>query len=342
MDWLSHVLTVVFVINILLAITVVFLERRNVAATWSWLMVLLFIPILGFLLYVMLGQNLSRRKLYKWNRRMLERVQTVISEQREQLIDGTLPYIDPMVSQYRDLIYLNVATNDAFLTQDNGVHIFTDGEAKFSDLLMKIEAAESHIHMQYYIFKNDSLGDKIMEALTRKAEQGVQVKLLYDDIGSRSLKESYFRGFLKAGGQKAAFFPSRIPFLNYRVNYRNHRKLVVIDGQIGYMGGFNVGNEYLGLDPRFGYWRDTHLRLTGSVVRALQSRFILDWNLASVQQMEVAPEYFPDSMVEANSLEHVPMQIVASGPNEAWPHFVFTFLKMIHMAKSRILLQTPY
>ncbi|NOU76793.1 cardiolipin synthase [Paenibacillus sp. LMG 31458] len=342
MDWISHVLTVVFVINILLAITVVFLERRNVAATWSWLMVLLFIPILGFLLYVMLGQNLSRRKLYKWNRRMLERVQTVISEQREQLIDGTLPYIDPMVSQYRDLIYLNVATNDAFLTQDNGVHIFTDGVAKFSDLLMKIEAAESHIHMQYYIVKNDSLGHKVMEALTRKAEQGVQVKFLYDDIGSRSLKESFFRNFLKAGGQKAAFFPSRIPFLNYRVNYRNHRKLVIIDGQIGYMGGFNVGNEYLGLDPRFGYWRDTHLRLTGSVVRALQSRFILDWNLASVQQMEVTPEYFPDTMVEANSLEHVPMQIVASGPNEAWPHFVFTFLKMIHMAKSRILLQTPY
>ena len=237
---------------------------------------------------------------------------------------------------------MNVATNDAFLTQDNGVHIFTDGEAKFSDLLVKIEAAESHIHMQYYIFKNDSLGNKIMEALTRKAEQGVHVKLLYDDIGSRFLKESYFRDFLKAGGQKAAFFPSRIPFLNYRVNYRNHGQLVIIDGQIGYMGGFNVGNEYLGLDPRFGYWRDTHLRLTGSVVRALQSRFYSRLELASVQQMEVVPEYFPDTMVEANSLEHVPMQIVASEPNEAWPHFVFTFLKMIHMAKSRILLQTPY
>lgn len=341
MDWISHVLTVLFVINILLALTVVFLERRNVAATWSWLMVLLFIPILGFLLYVMLGQNLSRRKLYKWNRRMLERVQSVISEQREQLMDGTLSYIDPMVSQYRDLIYLNVATSDAFLTQDNGVHIFTDGEAKFGDLLMKIDAAKSHIHLQYYIVKNDTLGQKIMEALTRKAEQGVIVRFLYDDIGSRSLRDSFFREFLKAGGQKAAFFPSRIPFLNYRVNYRNHRKLVIIDGHIGYMGGFNIGNEYLGLDPRFGFWRDTHLRLTGSVVRALQSRFILDWNLASVDQMEVDPRYFPEHTVVTN-LEHVPMQIVASGPNEAWPHFVYTFLKMIHMAKSRILLQTPY
>ncbi|SDN84497.1 cardiolipin synthase [Paenibacillus sp. yr247] len=341
MDWISHALTVVFIINILLALTVVFLERRNVAATWSWLMVLLFIPILGFLLYVILGQNLSRRKLYKWNRRMLERVQTVISEQREQLINGTLSYIDPMVSQYRDLIYLNVATNDAFLTQDNGVHIFTNGVAKFTDLLMKIEAAESHIHLQYYIVKNDSLGQKIMQALTRKAEQGVVVRFLYDDIGSRSLKDSFFQDFLKAGGQKAAFFPSRIPYLNYRVNYRNHRKLVIIDGQIGYIGGFNIGNEYLGLDPHFGNWRDTHLRLTGSVVRALQSRFILDWNLAAAIPMEVDMQYFPEHM-EENSLEQVPMQIVASGPNEAWPHFVYTFLKMIHMAKSRILLQTPY
>ncbi|GGA01478.1 major cardiolipin synthase ClsA [Paenibacillus marchantiophytorum] len=341
MDWISHALTFLFVINIILAVTVVFLERRNVAATWSWLMVLLFIPILGFILYVVFGQNLSRRKLYKWNRLMLERVQTVISEQREQLMDGTLPYIDPMVSEYRDLIYLNVATNDAFLTQDNGVHIFTDGVAKFSDLLMKIEAAESHIHMQYYIVKNDSLGQKIMQALTKKAEQGVSVKFLYDDIGSRSLKDAFFRDFLKAGGQKAAFFPSRIPYLNYRVNYRNHRKLVIIDGQIGYMGGFNIGNEYLGLDPKFGYWRDTHLRLTGSVVRALQSRFILDWNLASSTMIEVESHYFPEPKISEET-SNVPMQIVASGPNEAWPHFVYTFLKMIHMAKSRILLQTPY
>jgi cardiolipin synthase len=341
MDWISHALTVLFIVNILLALTVVFLERRNVAATWSWLMVLLFIPILGFLLYVMLGQNLSRRKLYKWNQRMQERMQTVISEQREQLMNGTMTYLDPMVNEYRHLIYLNVSSNDAFLTQDNGVHIFTDGISKFSDLLLKIEAAKTHIHMQYYIVKNDALGKRIIQALTRKAEQGVIVRFLYDDIGSRSLKDSFFRDFLKAGGHKAAFFPSRIPYLNYRVNYRNHRKLVIIDGQIGYMGGFNVGNEYLGMDPRFGFWRDTHLRLTGSVVRALQSRFILDWNLASATPVEVDPCYFPERG-EVDASQQVPMQIVASGPNEEWPHFVYTFLKMIHMAKKRILLQTPY
>lgn len=341
MDWLSHVLTLVFVINILLALTVVFLERRNVAATWSWLMVLLFIPILGFLLYVMLGQNLSRRKLYKWNKRMLERMQTVIGEQRQQLMEGTFPYIDPMVSEYRYLIYLNVATNDSFLSQDNDVHIFTDGVEKFNDLISRLEAAEYHIHMQYYIVKNDSLGKRIMEVLTRKAEQGVTVRFLYDDIGSRKLKDSFFKDFQQAGGQKAAFFPSRIPFLNYRVNYRNHRKLVIIDGQIGYIGGFNIGNEYLGLNPKFGYWRDTHLRLTGSIVRALQSRFVLDWNLASAETLEVDSRYFP-ALLDNAVQDQVPMQIVASGPNETWPHFVYTFLKLIHMAKSRILLQTPY
>ncbi|MFD0694734.1 cardiolipin synthase [Paenibacillus sp. GCM10027628] len=341
MAWISNFFTGLFIINILLALTVVFLERRNVAATWSWLMVLLFIPILGFFLYVIFGQNLSRRKLYKWNRQMLERVKTVIAEQRQQLMDGTLAYMDPMVSRHRDLIYMNVATNDAFLTQDNSVHIFTDGISKFNDLFAKIEAAQSHIHIQYYIVKNDELGQRVMEALTKKAEQGVQVRFLYDDIGSRTLKESFFRDFVEAGGQVAAFFPSRIPYLNYRVNYRNHRKLVVIDGHVGYMGGFNIGKEYLGLDPKFGFWRDTHLRLTGMVVRALQSRFILDWNLASAKHIEIEPIYFPDiSELEAHS--RVPMQIVASGPNEAWPHFVYTFLKMIHSAKRRILLQTPY
>ncbi|WNR47065.1 cardiolipin synthase [Paenibacillus roseipurpureus] len=346
MDWLSHMLTLVFVVNILLALTVVFLEKRNVAATWSWLMVLLFIPILGFVLYVMLGQNLSRRKLYKWNKRMLERVQSITAEQRQQLMDGTFPYQDPMVSDYRYLIYLNVATNDALLTQDNEVTIFTDGVEKFNDLIGKIEAAKHHIHMQYYIVKNDSLGKRIMEVLTRKAAEGVVVRFLYDDIGSRTLKDSFFREFVKAGGQKAAFFPSRIPFLNYRVNYRNHRKLVVIDGELGYLGGFNIGNEYLGLNPKLGYWRDTHLRLSGTVVRALQSRFILDWNLASMTAIELEKErhlhYFPTLSESAAGSTRVPMQIVASGPNESWPHFVYTFLKLIHLAERRILLQTPY
>ena len=159
-------------------------------------MVLLFIPILGFVLYVMLGQNLSRRKLYKWNKRMLERVQSITAEQRQQLMDGTFPYRDPMVSDYRYLIYLNVATNDSLLTQDNDVTIITDGVEKFNDLISKLEAAKYHIHMQYYIVKNDSLGKRIMEVLTRKASQGVEVRFLYDDIGSRTLKDSFFREFL--------------------------------------------------------------------------------------------------------------------------------------------------
>lgn len=212
-DWISHVLTVLFVVNILLALTVVFLERRNVAATWSWLMVLLFIPILGFLLYVMLGQNLSRRKLYKWNKRMQERMQTVIAEQRQQLMQGTFPYIDPMVMEYRYLIYLNVATNDSFLSQDNDVHIFTDGVEKFNDLISRMEAAEHHIHMQYYIVKNDTLGQRIMEVLTRKAKQGVTVRFLYDDIGSRTLKDSFFKDFQQAGGKKRHSFHHVFLFL---------------------------------------------------------------------------------------------------------------------------------
>ena len=188
---------------------------------------------------------------------------------------------------------MNVATNDSFLSQDNNVHIFTDGVAKFNDLINRIEAAESHIHMQYYIVKNDSLGQRIIEVLTRKAEQGVTVRFLYDDIGSRYLKDSFFKDFQQAGGQKAAFFPSRIPFLNYRVNYRNHRKLVIIDGQIGYIGGFNIGNEYLGLNPKFGYWRDTHLRLTGSVCSRLTVPIYSGLESCIRTQMEVESTYFP-------------------------------------------------
>ncbi|MFK7691574.1 cardiolipin synthase [Paenibacillus sp. HJGM_3] len=330
----------ILIINILLAVAVVFLERRNVAATWSWLMVLLFVPIVGFVLYIILGQKMSRRKLYRLNEREVEIMRKLTQAQARRIHEGQIEYKDPEIEHYKDTIYLNVKANKALLTQNNEVELFTEGNSKFEDLLAKIEAAQHHIHFQYYIINTDELGQRVLAALTRKAAEGVQVRILYDDIGSRQLNDKFFRAFTAAGGQRAAFFPSRIPYLNLRVNYRNHRKVVVIDGKIGYIGGFNVGNEYIGLSKKFGFWRDTHLRLRGNSVHSLQALFIRDWNLASQTPVDYNPTYFPP--VEEPGHGDVPIQLIASGPNQKWSHIENMYIKMIHSARRSIYLQTPY
>ncbi|GFN33261.1 cardiolipin synthase [Paenibacillus xylaniclasticus] len=327
-------------VNILLAAVLVFMERRNVEATWSWLMVLLFVPVLGFALYMFLGQNMRRRKLYRLDRRYREQLNAAITEQARMLAEGWPADEDGNIDPYRKLIDLN--SKRSLLTLHNEVDFFTDGLAKFERLLADIAAAEHHIHMQYYIFNNDVWGRRIRDALIAKAKEGVHVRLLYDDIGSNQLSDSFFEEFDASGAQRAIFFPSRIRYLNYRINYRNHRKIVVIDSRIGYTGGFNVGDEYVGLDPRFGHWRDTHMRITGESVASLQSLFLMDWSLAKHRVVQHRPEFFLPAAKELAPDKKLAMQLVASGPSDQWRYIENSLLHMIYTAKKTILVQTPY
>ena len=179
----------------------------------------------------------------------------------------------------------------------------------------------------------------MIDLLTKKAREGVKVRILYDEMGSRRIKKRSFNKLIEAGGEVEVFFPSKIPFVNLRINFRNHRKIVIIDGTIAYVGGFNVGDEYLGLDKKFGYWRDTHLRITGDAVHATQIRFILDWNQASNRHdIYYNKEYFPDIPKKGN----IPLQIVTSGPDSEWEQIKYGYIKMISSAKKSIYIQTPY
>ncbi|MNI00962.1 Major cardiolipin synthase ClsA [compost metagenome] len=326
-----------FVLNLLLAGTVIFLERKNVAATWAWLMILYFIPAVGFILYLILGQNLKRRKIYKIKTDRMESIQKIVRNQFEQLEEGRIAYNDPSIEHYDDMIYMNLGTAYAVFTQDNQVEVFTDGKKKFDSLLTDISHAKNHIHLVYFIVRNDELGRRLVKALAEKAKEGVEVRFLYDDIGT-SLPKKFFRELLDAGGQVAAFFPSRVPYLNTRINFRNHRKLVIIDGTYGYIGGFNIGNEYLGIDERFGYWRDTHLKLQGGAVLQIQAQFSLDWNLAAADNLPFIARYFP----MPTSIGKVGIQIVSSGPDSEEQQIRNAYIKMIHAAKKSIYLQTPY
>jgi cardiolipin synthase len=209
---------------------------------------------------------------------------------------------------------------------------------KFEALLAAIREAVDHIHLEYYIIRADRLGQRLMDALVERAKAGVTVRLLYDTVGCAWTPRSFFRQLEDAGGEVAAFFPSRIPYVNFRMNNRNHRKVVIIDGKIAFIGGFNIGDEYLGEVERFGYWRDTHLRIEGSAVLELQAIFLIDWNSASTRPFEPDERYFALRRHSGS----VGMQVVSSGPDSDWEQIRNTYIRMIYAAKRTVYIQTPY
>ncbi|MBP1155377.1 MULTISPECIES: cardiolipin synthase [unclassified Paenibacillus] len=281
----------------------------------------------------------GKGKFYKLNHEQIfQSILTLAQKQAQQIKQKQLVYKNPTALYYKDMIYLNLLMNDSPLQQDNQVEIFIDGQDKFNALFQCIQEAKDHIHLLYYKVKNDALGTRMMNALVQKAKEGVHVKLLYDDIGSPGLTSDFFVDLKKAGGETTAFFSSKIPFVNPRINYRNHRKIVVIDGEIGFIGGFNIGKEYLGLDPGIGYWRDTHLKLTGGAVHILQAHFFLDWNISRKHPVSFEPKYYPTMYKHGD----VAVQIVSSGPNLKYNHIQTAFIKMIYSAKKNVYIQTPY
>ncbi|HZG11140.1 MAG TPA: cardiolipin synthase [Kurthia gibsonii] len=337
---ISYIVSVTLFFNIILALAIIFLERRESSSIWAWLLVLFFIPIVGFILYLLLGRKLTRRRMFRWSGRKKIGIETLVDYQIESIKEGSFEYkLSETASKYKELIYMNLLSNHAVLTQDNHIHIFDDGQDKFDCLLEDIAEAKHHIHIQYYIFRLDRLGTRILDALIEKARQGVQVRVLYDEMGSRGVHKKDFKALIEQGGEVEVFFPSVLPLINPRMNYRNHRKIVVIDGKVGYIGGFNVGDEYLGLKEKFGYWRDTHLRINGSSVQPLQTRFLLDWNQASDRKnLEYEDSFFPTFYRQGNTA----IQIVSSGPDSDWEAIKNGYIKLINMAKKYVYIQTPY
>ncbi len=338
-DIISILFAVLLVFNVFSAFVIVFLEKRHPTTVWAWLMLLFFLPVLGFVLYLIFGQNLTRKRLFDTSEMKSIGIEDLIQEQLGAVKSGSFSFSDDIAAKHRDLIYMHLKNDGAILTQQNDVQIYTDGQNKFDALLHDISQARDHIHLQYYILRNDNLGSQIIEALRQKAAEGITVRVLYDDMGSRTLSRKDLNGILAAGGEAAAFFPKRLPLINLRLNYRNHRKIVIIDGQIGYLGGFNVGDEYVGLSSKFGYWRDTHLRLEGQAVKAAQTRFVLDWNQAhSHSKIRYDDRYFPSLFASGPCST----QIVSSGPDSEWEQIKNGYIKMINSAKHSVTIQTPY
>lgn len=337
MDFFSSI-SVIYIINIAMAVVVIFLERKDPAATLAWVLVLLIFPGFGFVFYLMLSQNFSRKKLFTMKIYNKKTFGDYIKVQQELFNTGVLIFHDRNVERFKDLIKMNLFFNSFSYTQNNDVKIYTDGQAKFSELFDCLEKAKNHIHMEYYIIKNDDLGNKLLNILIKKAEEGIEVRLLYDSVGGRQITRDKIEELKSSGVKIAIFFASNFPFFNFKINYRNHRKIVVIDGKTAFIGGFNIGDEYVGLNKEIGYWRDTHLKIEGDAVIDLQTRFFLDWNYAYKEDLMFLPVYFPDN----NNHGNVGIQIISSGPDKLDETIKSNYVKMINSAKKSILIQTPY
>jgi len=328
-------ISAVFSLTVILVALIIFLENRHPASTVAWLMVLALLPIVGFIFYILFGRNFRKRRIF-------ERKEARDADAYSR-IDYRFPSSDQDLSVFSEshLRMFTLANKVArspvsFKTKAT---VLTNGEETFTAILRELKQAAHHIHMEYYIFRDDDIGNQIKEILIRKAKEGVEVRFLYDAVGSFKLPSSFIRELQAAGVQVAAFLPVSFPFLSNKINYRNHRKIIIIDGKVGFVGGINVGDEYLGRDTAYGFWRDTHLMITGEAVQTLQIIFMQDFSYMTKEALAIE-NYLPPSSGEMP--EDGAVQIIASGPDNKWETMKSMFFSMITSAKQSIWIATPY
>lgn len=327
--WIFIVLYVAVIVGIMLT---VLMDNRQPAKTIAWVLVLLFVPVVGIVLYIFFGQNTRKMKLISGRsldqlskRSMLEFV-----EQRNLR----------MPEYFSSLVRLFTNQSLSLPFKDNAVEFYTDGYQFFPALLQAINGATNHIHLDTYIIADDPLGRLLSDALIAKAREGVEVRLIYDDVGCWRVPERFFDRMRQAGVKVRSFMPVRFPAFTSKVNYRNHRKVCVIDGTQGFIGGMNIALRYVkGLHGGTLPWRDTHMRLRGSVVYALQRAFLVDW-------------YFVDRTLINDHRYYPPMpwhisndslaQVVTSSPIAQWPDIMQGYVRILLEAKRYVYMETPY
>lgn len=328
-----------YYINFVLAIVIIFFQRREPKSVWAWLLLLYYIPILGFFLYLVIGHNFHKNKMFKI-KEVEDELNAAIKKQENIIFNNEFSITDKRVSDYHDLVLYNLETSGAIYTENNWLTIYTDGKDKFAALIQEMEKAKKFIHIQYYIISKGELFDRIFDVLQKKAAQGVEVRVLYDSMGSRNLGKKNVKRMREAGIKVGEFFPAFLGRFQFRFNYRNHRKIVVIDGEKAFVGGFNIGDEYIDKVPKFGHWRDTHFKIVGEAVNDLNLRFLLDWNYTTKENLFLIDKYFVMNRIDYH--EKIGMQIVSSGPDSKRQEIRDNYLRLINKAKERIYIQTPY
>ena len=328
------IFTILYGITAVAIIGVVVSENRNPVKTLAWITVLVLLPAVGIILYIFFGRSLRHVRMISRKKRLkLTNRDDIKHLMRARHV---VRYDDAKSDRQQMINLVNSVQGSPYLA-NNEVEIFTNGNDKFNALKRDILAAKQYIHIQYYIIENDKIGNEIADLLKQKVAEGVKVRVLYDHVGSFHFNMSYFKKLRKAGVDVYPFMQITFPEFANRINWRNHRKIVVIDGKVGYIGGMNIADRYID-GGNMGKWRDTHLRVVGDVVAALQVSFAIDWNFMKRELLEV-----PIATVEPDSIKNpIGMQLVTGGPMSQWVNMAFVFQKAIDSARKYVYIQTPY
>lgn len=327
----------IHVVNLLTMAFMIFKEKRSTNSIIAWILILYLAPYVGFIVFILIGRKMNNDNMFGFKNAELNTFKSYVNKNEEKNKYNK----ESLYEKNKDMILALEAMDYSPYRNDNNVSMYSDGKLFFNELLESLKKAKKSINIEFYIFKNDDIGTKILNVLEEKAKEGVEVRLLYDSVGSRSLNRNVLNKLINEGGKVGEFFPSWLKFININMNFRNHRKIVVIDNNVGFVGGFNVGDEYLGKDSKFGYWRDTHIKFTGSAVNDLNLRFLADWRYATKE--EVSLEEIFEANEENSNSNNVGMQIVSSGPNLSDKYEIkMAYLKMIQKAKKYLYIQSPY
>lgn len=334
--------TILLGINYVLVIitsVLILLKNKNPVKTLSFLFGLAVLPFLGLLVYYFFGQDYRKSKIFK-KKFILDNDRIKKWRDNFKLNEDEKEDFEEEFGEGIFKIYRLLKNNErAVLTFDNEVEILVNGEVKFKKLLEDLATAQHHIHLEYFVLLDDEIGIKIIEILCAKAQEGIQVRLIYDDVGS-SLSRKSKNKLSESGVKHFPFMPVLFSNSTSKLNYRDHRKIVVIDGSVGYVGGINLDKKYDNSIENDRYWRDTHLRLEGGSVGSLQSAFLLSWNFVSKQEIEIGEELFPKAKAKAQ--EPVAVQIAASGPDTDWANIMEAFFCAITSARESIYITSPY
>ena len=331
MSWLN-IIFIIYQIIAIIAVIHVIMDNRQPAKTMAWALVIWFVPVVGIVFYLFFGVN-TRKERHVSERSMNQLTKRSMLEFAEQQ-NLHLP------EKHKPLIDLFINQNLSLPFKDNKMEVYTDGYQFFPALLAAIHEAESHIHIDMYIFAEDALGRLVADALIAKAREGVEVRLIYDDVGCWNVSHRFFERMREEGIEVASYLPVRFPSFTSKVNYRNHRKIIVIDGEVGFIGGMNIALRYVkgtGQMP----WRDTMIKVTGGAVYALQRAFLVDWYFVD-RTLLSDRKYYPPMIGSHQTVNNCLAQVVTSGPVTPYPEIMQGFVRVILGARRYLYLETPY
>jgi len=331
-------LSILYLITVIFVCLVIIFENRAPVKTLSWVLVISLIPVIGILLYFFFGQNYRKRKIF--SRKGITDSEHHLYAAIEQIesLDSRLDKKTDAIKSKQHLMTLMLNNERSVLTDNNSITLLKDAEETYPAMIEAIEKAENFIHFEIYRFNIDSTGNRFRDLLIKKVSEGVEVRMIIDDVGSWSFKKRYIDEMRRAGVQIFPFFPVRFPLLASKINYRNHRKILVVDGKTGFIGGMNIADKYIEGLPKIGKWRDTHLKIEGDAVGALNRVFLIDWFFLSGELLTDKKNYFPKHSSSGDSW----IQLASSGPDSDWATIMQAYLAAIATAGEKVYLCTPY